>query len=118
MDVRRPLILCAEVSKERLQALRAAVQHRGIELAEAGSAVEVVSMSGELQPTAVILHVSLAVVDGWSIPECVQLIRSDVPLLLLVDHPGQEGAISKVRDVRQASDLQGITNWITKVSGR
>ncbi len=118
MEVRRPLILCAEVSKERLQALRAAVKHRGIELAEASSAVEVVSMSGELQPTAVILHVSLAVVDGWSIPECVQLIRSDVPLLLLVDHPGQEGAISKVRDVRQASDLQGITNWITKVSGR
>jgi twitching motility two-component system response regulator PilG len=103
----RPLIACIDDSKTMRAILRSILEPAGYQVLEIKSATQATSMLAEVQPSVILMDISMPEMDGYEL--CSHIKRSalkDVPVVMLT---GREGVIDRVR-----ARFVGATDYVTK----
>lgn len=102
------IVLLVEDNADTRRVYATILRHHGYSVIEAADGEAGVRLAGEIRPHAILMDVSLPVLDGW---RATELIKSDpltasIPVIILTAHSGNQE--------RGRAEILGCTGYLTK----
>lgn len=102
------IVLLVEDNADSRRVYATILRHHGYSVIEAADGRTGVRLAGESRPHAILMDISLPILDGW---RATELIKSDpltasIPVIVLTAHAGNQE--------RERAEALGCTGYLTK----